>query len=344
MNVFGFLKRKHHERSDSPDQRYFRITVWAFVGMFVLFGLAGLTAFLLALRGPEQTQVPDMQGEELVQAVIALQERGLYPQVQLRFHSDPTLKGRIISQDPEPGAVVRAGRRVTLLVSQGSVVDEVGDYVGRPLQDVQADIQTLGAGGEGVLFIDNVSYDFDDAVSGTVIAQSPEAGTTISGTTGIDLVVSRGPEVERVSLPTFLGLDWSDALQVLSRDNIPFVFQLEEQPTVGQDGVVVTQDPGPGEQVEQGTPVDLTIRDIRSVPEGEQFGIFDRTLPEYAVAVELSAVAVGPEGESTTLFNMMHPGGRLAFPYQLEVGSTIIIYRYDTEVIRYVVRDSSPDQ
>ena len=39
MNVFGFLKRKHHERSDSPDQRYFRITVWAFVGMFVLFGL-----------------------------------------------------------------------------------------------------------------------------------------------------------------------------------------------------------------------------------------------------------------------------------------------------------------
>lgn len=344
MKVFGFLKRSSKKAPDGPDQRYFRITVWAFVGMFVLFGIAGLSAFLIALRGPEETQVPDMRGEELVQALVALQERGLYPQVQLRFHSDPTLKGRIVSQDPEPGAVVRAGRRITLLVSQGAVVDQVGEYIGRTIQDVQADLQALGAGGEGVLFIDAVSYAFDEAESGTIIGQAPEPGTTISGSTGLDLVVSRGPEVERVSLPTFLGLDWDDAVQILARDNVPFVFSLEEQPTVGQDGVVVAQSPEAGEQVEVGTPVELTIRAPRGVPADESFGILDRTLPEYAVSVELSAVAVGPEGESTTLFNMMHPGGRLAFPYQLAGGSTIIIYRYDTEVIRYVVRETPEDE
>jgi hypothetical protein len=103
--------------------------------------------------------------------------------------------------------------------------------------------------------------------------------------------------------------------------------------------VVVGQSPDPGEQVAPETPVELTIRDVRSVPEGEEFGIFDRTLPEYAVSVELSAVAVGPGGESTTLFNMSHPGGRLAFPYRLPYGSTIIVYRFDTEVIRFVVRE-----
>lgn len=345
MKLFKRSSRSDESRPSTPEQRFFRLTVWAFVALFVLFGLAGLTAFLLALRGPEQTQVPDTRGVELAEAVVALQERGLYPQVQLRFDSDPGLKGRVISQDPEPGAVVRAGRRITLLVSQGAVVDAVGDYIGEQLLQVQSELQTLGAGGEGVLFIDAVSYVFDEAPSGTIVAQSPEPGTEITGSTGLDLVVSRGPEVERIALPTFVGLDWSDALQVLSRDDVPFVFALEDQPTVGQEGVVVSQDPAPGQEVVLGTPVRLTIRAVRGVPDEEQFGIFDRTLPEYAVAVELSAVVVGPEGESRTLFNMLHPGGRIAFPYQLENGSTIVIYRYDTEVIREVVRtDDESDE
>jgi beta-lactam-binding protein with PASTA domain len=156
-------------------------------------------------------------------------------------------------------------------------------------------------------------------------------------------VVSRGPEVDPFSLPSFLGLDWSDALNVLARENIPFIFSTEDQPTVGQEGVIVSQSPDPGEQVLRDRPVRLTVRSIEELPEDEQFGIFDRTLPEYAVAVELSAVAVGPEGESSTLFNMVHPGGRLAFPYQLELGSTIVVYRYDTEVIRFVVRDEASE-
>mgnify|MGYP006275337739 CR=1 FL=1 len=343
MNFFRFLQRNANSSDDPPERRFFRLTVWAFLGMFVLFGLAGLGAFLLTLEGAEQTQVPDMVEQELVDAVIALQERGLYPQVQLRFHSDPQLRGHVVSQEPEPGAVVRAGRRITLLVSQGSAVEQIEDFVGRSLQDVRAALQALGVGGEGVLFIDGVSYVFDSAPAGTVIAQSPEAGTTISDSTGLDLVVSRGPEVDPFSLPSFLGLDWSDALNVLARENIPFIFSTEDQPTVGQEGVIVSQAPDPGEQVLRDRPVRLTVRSIEDLPEDEQFGIFDRTLPEYAVAVELSAVAVGPEGESSTLFNMVHPGGRLAFPYQLELGSTIVVYRYDTEVIRFVVRDEASD-
>ncbi|MFO8042150.1 MAG: PASTA domain-containing protein [Alkalispirochaeta sp.] len=344
MNVFGFLRRKQRTHDDNPEQRYARITAWTFIGLFLLFSLGGVVAFLLALEGPDQTQVPDLREEELADAVILLQERGLYPELQLRFHSDPAMRGRVLSQDPEPGSVVRSGRRIAVLVSQGAVVDEVGEYQGLPLQEVQAEIQSLGAGSEGVLYIDSVSYVFDDASSGTVIAQEPAAGTSISGSTGVDLVVSRGPEVEQVSLPTFVGLSWEDALQILARDDIPFQFELEEQPTTGQEGVIVDQRPDPGEQVELGTPAVLTMRNVRSVPSGEVFGIFDRTLPEYAVAVELSAVAVGPEGESSTIFNMIHPGGRLAFPYQVAEGSTIIIYRYDTEVIRYVVSDSSESE
>lgn len=326
-----------------PERRAARITAFAFLIFGLLFGLAGLIAFLLALRGPEETQVPDVAGLELVDALISLQDRALVPTVQVRFFADPSLKGRVVSQDPEAGTSVRAGRRVTLLVSQGAIIEEVSDFRGRGLQEVQAELQALGVGGEGVLFIDAVSYVFADAAPGTIIEQDPEPGTEIAGSTGLDLVVSRGPEVERISLPTFLGLSWDDALRVLSREDIPFVFAVEAQPTIGQSGVVVAQAPEPGTQVIPGTPVEITIRSPREEDDELQFGIFDRTLPEYAVSVELAAVAVGPEGESRTLFTMQHPGGRLAFPYLLEPGSSIVIYRFDTEVIRFQLPQDQED-
>jgi len=326
-----------------PERRFFRFAFWSIVAMFVILSLSALAAFLLSLRGYEETLVPDIAGETVVDALVLLQERGLYPQVQLRYFSDPALKDTVVSQDPEPGSLVRVGRRITLVVSQGAIIDAVDDFRGRPLAEVQAELQALGAQGGRSLVIDSVSYVFDDAAVGTVIEQSPPPGTEVSGLTELDLVVSRGPDVERFSLPSFTGLDWEDAIQVLSRDDVPFVFVLEDQPTVGPEGVVVSQSPDAATQVTAGTPVELTIRAVRDIEDGFTFGIFDRTLPEYAVAVDISVVALGPEGEPTTLFQLTHPGGRIAFPYILEFGSQIVVYRYDTEVIRYVVRDDESD-
>lgn len=327
-----------------PERSFFRFAFWSIVAMFAILSLSALAAFLVSLRGYEETLVPDVAGETVVDALVLLQERGLYPQVQLRYFTDPNLKDTVVSQDPEPGALVRVGRRITLVVSQGAIIDEVEDYRGRPLAEIQAQLQAMGAQGGRSLVIDSVSYVYDEATVGTVIEQSPPPGAEVSGLTEIDLVVSRGPDVVRFSLPTFVGLDWRDAIQVLSRDDVPFVFEFEEQPSVGPEGVVVAQSPEPATQVTAGTPVELTIRAVRGVEEDVVFGLFDRTLPEYAVAVEISVVALGPEGEPTTLFQLTHPGGRLAFPYQLEVGSQIVVYRYDTEVIRYIVRDVESDE
>ena len=344
MKRFGFLRGRASRTEAGPERRFFRFALWAIVGMFAILSLSALAAFLLSLRGFEETLVPDITGETVVESLVLLQERGLYPQIQLRYFTNPELKDTVVSQEPEPGAVVRVGRRITMVVSLGSIIDSVTDYRGRSLIEVQAELQTLGPEGGRSLMIGDVSYVFDAAPVGTIIEQNPPAGTEIGGLTEIDLVVSRGTGVERFSLPSFVGLDWLDAIQVLSRDDVPFVFAIESQPTLGPSGVVVAQSPEPASQVTAGTPVELTIRDLRDVPEGYRFGLFDRTLPEYAVAVDLSAVALGPEGEPTTLFQLAHPGGRIVFPYELAYGSQIVLYRYDTEVIRYIVGSDDGDE
>lgn len=320
----------------------FRATLWAFFGMFTLLAVSALVAFLLSLRGPEETMVPNLEGQEVVDALITLQDRGLFPLVQLRFTQDPTLKGRVIDQNPAPGSLVRVGRRINMVVSQGSIIEDMNDFRGMSIQDVQTELQALATGSTRILTMGTVSNVFDDAPAGTVIAQSPPPGTRLTGTTPVNLVVSRGPDIETISLPTYLGLEWEEALAVLSRDNIPFVFRVEEERSPGRAGVVVRQSPAAGEEILAGSPVQLVIREETSAAPGFRFGIFDRTLPNYAVSVELSAVAVSPDGETTTIFAMNHPGGRVAFPYELELGSMIILYRFDTEVVRYAVVEQLP--
>lgn len=326
---------------DHPEHRYFKITVIALIGVVILTFVAGLTTFLLSLRGAEETMVPDVERVELVDALITLQERNLYPQVQLRYFSDPTLKGHVVQQEPAPGTTVRAGKRISIVVSQGAVVDTVGEYIGRNLDDVRSELRTLFSSFDALLTIDDVAYVFDEAQPGTILEQDPPAGTELTGPTELDFVVSRGPDVQRQELPAYVGLNWREAVPVLARSDTPFVFGEAQDPEIvagGNPGTIVEQSPEPGTEIEPGSSVELAVVPGEASGEDQVFGIFERVLPNYAVAVDLSLVAVRPDGEEVILLSMAHPGGRIAVPYDEPVGTSLVLYRFETEVIRTVVR------
>lgn len=332
---------------EHPEHRYFKITVLALIGVVALTFIAGLATFLLSLRGAEETMVPDVERVELVDALVSLQERNLYPQIQLRYFSDPTLKGKVVQQEPAPGTSVRAGKRISLVVSQGAVVDTVGEYVGRNLDDVRSELRTLFSSFDAVLTIDDVSYVFDDAEPGTILEQDPPPGTELTGPRELDFVVSRGPDVRRQELPAYVGLNWREAVPVLARSDTPFTFTVTEDPQAlrqNEPGIIVDQTPEPGTEIAGSTNVQLTITPGEASEEDNVFGVFDRTLPSYAVAVDLSLVAVRPDGDEVTLLSMVHPGGRIGVPYDEPVGTTLVLYRFDTEVVRTVVRTPDEDE
>ena len=62
------------------------------------------------------------------------------------------------------------------------MIEEIADYRGRTLQEVQAEIQAIGAGGDELLRLQGVSYVFDETPVGTIIEQTPPPGTEIAGT------------------------------------------------------------------------------------------------------------------------------------------------------------------
>jgi len=338
-NKTPFFRRIFPRSSDSPEQQYYKILLWSLVGAFFLLGIFSLATLMVALRGPETIVIPDLRNLEFVDAVEVLQERGLSPRVQQRFFSDPSLRGKVVEQSPDPGGLIRAGRSITLTVSRGAVIDQVGDFVGRPLDEVRQELLVLFATYRPLLQVEdrNISYVFDSSEPGTILQQDPPAGTELAGLTPLNLLVSRGPEVVSFPIPDFTRIDFRQAIQLLAARDQPFRFELEDPDSTEIAGIITEQSPEPGASIMQNTPVVLTVQPLRVVPRAQVFGLFERTLPRYAVPVEITTEFISPEGEREIIFQMDHPGGTLSFPYLLPVNSQIILSAFGSELLRYIV-------
>ncbi len=331
-------------RYDDPDVRLFKTLIYALIGAVFLMIIAGLTTFLFSLEGNEETMVPELLGQDVIDALVALQERQLVVEVDVRYSADPALAGTIIGQSPPAGTIVRAGRGIELIVSRGARIDSIGTYVGRSITDVRAELRALFATGDQTILLAEPQYVFSAEEAGTIIAQDPTPGTEITTITEVNLVVSRGEDVARITLPSFIGLPFETALERLSQSNIPFRFSLVEAAADQRSGLVVEQDPAPGEEVEIGSFVDFVMTQPAFVPEGEVFGLIERSLPDYAVDVELTMEALAPTGEREVIFTMLHPGQALSVPYQVTENSSIILYRSGLEVFRVFARQQADEE
>ena len=326
-------------RYDDPDVRLFKILIYTFIGAVLLMIIAGLSTFFFSLQGAEETTVPDVRSMTLLDGVLALQERGLVPDVEVRYSSDPELKGTIMSQNPPFGSFVRVGKSVNLVVSLGARVDRIGTYVNRNISDVRAELRALFASGDETIAIGEVLYDFDESEPGTILAQDPPPGTDISSFTSVSLVVSRGPDVERISVPSFEGLQFATAVARLAQNGIPFTLEVRDAEVDEASGYIVAQEPEAGTEIELGSFIALTMTRPSVIPEGDVFGVFSTDLPEYASEVELTLEAHTPAGEREELFSMLHhPGISLTVPYIVRENTSLILYRSGVEIERTIAR------
>jgi eukaryotic-like serine/threonine-protein kinase len=329
-------------RYDDPDVRLFKIIIYTFVGAVLLMIIAGLTSFFVSLRGAEETMVPDVRNEDLLDAMLVLQERGITAEVEVRFSADPALAGKVIAQSPPAGTLVRAGKIMDLVVSRGARIDRVGTYIGRTLVDIRAELRALFATGDQTIQIGDVSYVFNELEAGRVLAQDPPPATDITSIIRVDLVVSRGPDVERLTVPSFIGLPFELSITRLSQASIPFVFEIRDAEPDEQTGLVMSQDPAPQTEVTMGEFVTLTMTRPAVVPDGFVFGLYDRALPEYTVSVDLTLESQAPGRDREVLVSMLHPGIRFSVPYIVPVNSALILSRSGQEILRSVVRPETP--
>lgn len=327
------IQRILPNRWEDSEKRYYKTVVFLSLGIILLMVITGLITFFLTIRSEEQTMVPDLEGVELENALLKLEERALFPKIQLRYTDDPLEKGLVIGQEPLPGTSLKANSRVLLKVSRGAAIEKLDDFVGWNLDDLEAHLKSFVSIYGPLLSVGRpIIKIHDELPSGTILEQKPLPGMDLVGPTELKLVVSKGPSGTTKTVLYYLGLTYEEVIASAARTNIPFVFTSRPAAENEVPGTVVSQSPAKGAEVPSDTFMQFVIAEPREAPEGYLFGIVERTLPTYAVPLRLLVEAVSPRGEVKPLFAMRHPGGLVTVPYLEPENSTI----------RIIVGDQAP--
>ena len=219
---------------------------WLWV--LALLALAAIALGLYLLLAPEQRTVPDVVGLRADAASATLRNDGFKVDQQLVVSE--RREDTVISSDPQPGTEADEGSTVTIVVSAGPGETEIPEVRGKPRAEAERLLERAD------LRVD-LRREFDETVPrDRAIGTQPSEFSTVEKGSRVVLLISRGRE--RVEVPDVRELDREEARRVLEERDLDPVFQTEETEEE-EPGAVLAQDPLPGERVETGTTVTVTV-------------------------------------------------------------------------------------
>jgi serine/threonine-protein kinase len=147
----------------------------------------GSSVTLDVSAGQQRATIPSLTGLSRADAERALSKAGL-ALGQVREEASDSARGLVLDARPSEGQVVPLGTRVDLAVSGGPAELTMPDVVGRDLGSARTLIAQLG------LATAPEEYDPNSTLpAGTVVAQSPAAGSSVAAGTSVALRVAGNP-------------------------------------------------------------------------------------------------------------------------------------------------------
>ncbi len=312
--------------------------VWTVILSFAVMVIICFLVFFASVQGAEKVMVPNVVGKTLTNALLEMQEKELYPKIQLRYSDELGDAGTIIEQDPVPGEIVKAYRRVTLTVSRGIALDEIGDYVGRNFDEVSRTLNKEFNNEFSMIKLANASYIADESEKGTILMQFPEAGTGVFEPLTLYLIVSNGNEIPLETVPNLTGLSIRAVLAKMAHTNITFDFNAVKSENAKKSNVVVSME-NANEEIEAFSRVNVNIALAEQNAENENVqGILSYNLPEYPVPVAVELKAVDSEGKSSSIVRFNHPGNEISIPFDVKRGSTLMLFVLDEKIYEELVQ------
>lgn len=319
------------------------ILITTFV-VVILMCSAFATVFFMVLQGGEEVMVPQVEGMPLVDALVEMQEKELYPRILLRYSDSPADMGRVLEQEPKAGSVVKAGRRISLAVSRGSATEQVDNFTGQNIDNVRAALQTFSSPGDAAILsiMEPVLYRESAEPEGTILEQNPAPGTLITEPVQISFVVSSGLDYSMATVPSITGKSIAELVSIMEESEFTFNFTARSPENGEAAGTVVSQFPRARTRAEKFSAVDAVIAMPPASPGGPVYGIFMEELPQYPYPFQVTVDIMPPSGGRRKYLSMQHPGGLLSVPYALDEGSLISLTVLDREYGIYEIEPAIP--
>ncbi len=231
--------------------------------MMIIAG--GIFAFLVALLAfvffllPKITEepdvkIPDVSNKTVVKAEEMLQDAGFEVATKTKEEYDDKIEeGKVIKTDPQAGRSVKKGTTITLIVSKGTNMYEIENYIGMNVYEVKA---TLEAKEINVIIETQEVTEENNYKENTIISQSVEAGKKLKKGQTITLTI---PDFVTV-YPDFVTEGWTvDNVQKFCDEHGVTLNVKYEETDSYPEGTIISQSRVVGTKVIENTPLNITV-------------------------------------------------------------------------------------
>jgi eukaryotic-like serine/threonine-protein kinase len=243
------MERADEEEYEPPEGRR-RAAIYVVVALLIL-ALFGLLAWFLAdsLFGGPTVRVPNVVGRDVDRARDILEEAGFEVDTQPR--NSPKPEDEVLEQDPEASEGAEEGSTVLLTISAGRRQTTVPELVGLTLEEAREELK------DARLDVGETRREVSEEVpEDEVISQDPATGEEVDRGSEVDLVVSSGPDV--VTVPNVINQPEDSAIAEIRAAGLNE--EVDRAPSDDVDeGLVISQDPGPGEEARSGDTVRILV-------------------------------------------------------------------------------------
>jgi len=191
--------------------RWLRIPLYALVCATVFVFAAWLTIRVL-LTDESTVPCPDLTGLDVEEAKQLAVQKGL-SFVTGRYEKRGDVPyNRVLLQTPDPGMPVRAGRTVTVVLSDGPMRVIIPEFVGLSLEEARAALSDRGMKLKKVLFVPG-------GTANQVVAQVPARGENILDPGGVTLFAG-SQEKRFYVMPEVASADYGALLQEMDEKHL----------------------------------------------------------------------------------------------------------------------------
>ena len=178
----------------------------------VVLVIAALVA--LVYLSPSNVKIPDVTGKTVAQARSAIEAAGLKVGKEKDEYSDSAKKDSVIRTNPQAGTQRREGSTVDLIVSKGPKTFTMEDYSGQKKADAINSLVQKYKVSKGLIKIEEVES--SDYAAGTVVSQTPAAGSTYDLTSKNRITLKVAKTVSSVTMPSYIGSTYEFAYNNLT--------------------------------------------------------------------------------------------------------------------------------
>jgi eukaryotic-like serine/threonine-protein kinase len=247
---------------------FFRFVLCSLVLLLVAL-VSALTAMRFAIHGRE-VAVPNLVGDTPAEARRISEVAGFGFEVERQYYSPNIPEGRVLSQIPTAGTLIRSGWQIRVALSLGPQRVQIPDVLGESERAAEINILRRGLDVGAV-----AQVEIPGATPDQVIAQNPAPNASSIAAPKINLLAAEPPLPQAFVMPSLVGQTLSVATAALEEAGLelgnvtsasppPDPLQPNQPPPAApppsESSLIISQNPAAGAKVIAGSSVSFEVR------------------------------------------------------------------------------------